>query len=416
MRIFTTIDLTPTQAARVQQALGDDTLFQSRDFSDEAGERKAFDACEIAFGNPPAAWVGASAALRWVQLESVGFNAYLDLDWAKLTPRLRVTNLAGFFDEPAAESILAGVLALYRRIDLFVSERERAHWAGDVARPGMRTLKGANVVLLGFGAINRRVAELLAPFGCKLTPIRRGETGALDAALPAADLVIATVPDTPATRNLLDRKRLAAMKPGAILANFGRGSLVDEDALADELECGRLGGAVIDVTREEPLPEGHRFWRSPNLILTQHTGGGNHDEIDRKITRFIENLALYRRGEAAHWRDRPRARLLMPKIQSVRCVLLSSPYADADDPEIKECFPNGPEAHHRHGRADARQRREGPWRGLSRGVRAAGVSVDRRPLPPLCRRPRRRRHRRLGAAPAQPLRLLVAAGRRAPRH
>jgi glyoxylate/hydroxypyruvate reductase len=298
MRIFTTLDLTPSQIARLQQALGQDTLFQSRDFTDQSAERAAFEACEIVFGNPPAAWVGASAALRWIQLESVGFNAYLLLDWSKLIPRLQVTNLAGFFDEPAAESILAGVLALYRRIDLFVNERPRAHWAGDAARPGMRTLKGAKVLLLGFGAINKRVAELLAPFACQLTTIRRGETGALDAALPVADLVIATVPDTPATRNLLDRKRLAALKAGAIVVNFGRGTLLDENALADELETGRLAGAVVDVTREEPLPAEHRFWRAPNLILTQHTGGGNHDEIDRKITRFIENLSLYRRGEA----------------------------------------------------------------------------------------------------------------------
>ena len=236
MRAFTTIDLTPSQAARVQHALGDDALFQPRDFPSEQAARAAFDACEIAFGNPPAAWVGESAALRWVQLESVGFNAYLDLDWPRLAPKLRLTNLAGFFDEPVAESILAGVLALYRRIDLLVSERQRAHWAGDSVRPGMKTLAGANVVLLGFGAINKRVAELLAPFNCQLTTIGRGETGALDAALPKADLVIATVPDTPGTRDLLDRRRLAMLKSGAIVANFGRGSLIDEDALADELE------------------------------------------------------------------------------------------------------------------------------------------------------------------------------------
>ncbi len=297
MRAFANLDLTPSQAARVQHALGEDTLFQARDFSGEDAARKAFGACEVVFGNPPAAWVDASAALRWMQLESVGFNAYLALDWPRLSPRLQVTNLAGFFDEPAAESILAGLLALYRRIDLFVEERPLARWAGNSARPGMRTLKGANVVLLGFGSINKRVAELLAPFGCQITPIRRGGTAELDAALPTADVLIATVPDTPETRGLIDRKRLAAMRPSAIVVNFGRGSLLDEDALADALEAGRLAGAVIDVTREEPLPSAHRFWRSPNLILTQHTGGGNHDEIDRKVARFIENLSHYRRGE-----------------------------------------------------------------------------------------------------------------------
>jgi phosphoglycerate dehydrogenase-like enzyme len=97
---------------------------------------------------------------------------------------------------------------------------------------------------------------------------------------------------------LFDRTLIAGMKRSALLANFGRGSLLDEDALADALEAGELGGAVIDVTREEPLPPGHRFWRCPNMILTQHTAGGTANEIDLKIEFFLANLERYRRGEA----------------------------------------------------------------------------------------------------------------------
>ncbi|UVK46611.1 hypothetical protein BPNPMPFG_002297 [Mesorhizobium sp. AR07] len=78
--------------------------------------------------------------------------------------------------------------------------------------------------------------------------------------------------------------------------NFGRGSILDEGALADALEQGRLGGAVIDVTRDEPLPAGHRFWACPNIILTQHSGGGTTDELDRKIDVFLANLARFRAG------------------------------------------------------------------------------------------------------------------------
>ena len=163
-------------------------------------------------------------------------------------------------------------------------------------RPKLKTLLGAEILSYGYGSINRRVAELLAPFGGRLTAITRDED-ALEAALESADAVMAAVPDTPKTRSVFDRRRLGSLKPGALFVNFGRGSLVDEAALAGELEACRLGGAVIDVTREDPLPADHRFWRCPNLVLTQHTGGGTHDEIDRKITRLLENIERYRGGE-----------------------------------------------------------------------------------------------------------------------
>jgi phosphoglycerate dehydrogenase-like enzyme len=80
--------------------------------------------------------------------------------------------------------------------------------------------------------------------------------------------------------------------------NFGRGSLVDESALADALDSGAIGGAVIDVTQDEPLSPDHRFWRCRNMLLTQHTGGGSSDEVDRKIDLFIANLERFRAGEA----------------------------------------------------------------------------------------------------------------------
>ena len=86
-------------------------------------------------------------------------------------------------------------------------------------------------------------------------------------------------------------------KRGSIFVNFGRGSVVDDDALADALQSGLLRGAVIDVTRDEPLPAEHRFWQTPNIILTQHSGGGTSNEIDRKIDWFLDNFGRYQRGE-----------------------------------------------------------------------------------------------------------------------
>ena len=294
--IFCAFPLTAPHERRLREGLTDATLYALD--SVEPKNRAAFDRCEIVFGNPPASWIAESPLLRWVQLESVGFGEYAALDWAMLGRHIRVTNLAGFFAEPVAESIFAGVLALYRGIDRVVHLREKREWRGDALRSELRTLEGASVVLFGRGAINARVAELLGSFGCRVTAFGRDwDASGLDAALGRADVVISVVPDAPGARDVFDRARLARLKPGALFLNFGRGSVVDDDALADSLESGALGGAVIDVTRDEPLPSGHRFWTTGNLILTQHSGGGTAEEIDRKIDVFLDNLARYRRGE-----------------------------------------------------------------------------------------------------------------------
>ena len=254
--------------------------------------------CEVVFGNPAPEAIREGGPLRWLQLESVGFGEYADIACLK-TGSIRMTNLAGFFAEPVAESILAGILALYRGMDRLVSFKEQRRWVGDDLRPQIRTLRGASVVLFGYGSINRRLEALLQPFDCRLTRFsRRWDEGQLDAALADADVVISTVPGTSATASLFDARRLQCLSAGSVFCNFGRGSLVDENALADALEQGCLRGAVIDVTNEEPLPANHRFWNCPNLLLTQHTGGGSFDEMDRKIDFFLANLQRFRAGQS----------------------------------------------------------------------------------------------------------------------
>lgn len=278
------------QQARLQQGARDwDVRFQ-----DPAEPSD----CPVIFGNPEPEIVTANPALRWMQLESVGFGEYADLDLSRSDGVVQVSNLAGFFADPVAETALAGILALGRGIDRLAVLQQQAEWVGDPLREDLRLLKGASVLLFGYGAINRRVAELLAPFGCRIEHLTSGWTAdALDAAIAEADILIATAPDTPKTRGLFDQVRLACIKPGAIFCNFGRGSLVDEAALAEALKAGQLGGAIIDVTEDEPLPTDHAFWRCPNTIVTQHSAGGTADELDHKIDVFLANLARYRTGE-----------------------------------------------------------------------------------------------------------------------
>lgn len=296
MKLFVCLSLTAPQLARLESSASGVEVHYHPDAS--VSSRETFARCDIAFGNPPAEWVTEAKLLRWIQLESVGFGEYIGLDWPQLGKRLSISNLARFFSEPVAESILAGVLSHYRGIAEVAVLQSRKQWVGEALRPKLRTVHGADVILFGMGDINQRVGKLLVPFGCKITGFGRSWTpAALDTALGTADITICTVPHTSATRGVFDRSRIGKLKYGGLFVNAGRGSLVDEDALADALESGALGGAVLDVTQEEPLPAAHRFWTCPNMLLTQHTGGGTGDEVDRKIDVFLANLARLQRGE-----------------------------------------------------------------------------------------------------------------------
>lgn len=285
-------------------AFGDDQLERLKQAASGTVRRVEADEpcdCAIVLGNPEPRVVAANSSLRWLQLESIGFGEYAGLGWERDGGAVMVTNLAGFFADPVAESALAGILAIYRGLNGLIRLQVERLWVGDPVRGGLKVLRGARVVLVGFGGINRRLAELLAPFGCAITPIARGDgVEALDRALATADIVVCSVPATPATRGLFDAARLGRLPHGAVFCNFGRGSLLDEDALATTLETGSLAGAVIDVTQEEPLPPGHRFWTCPNIILTQHSGGGTENELDAKIDLFLANLKRFRAGLPLH--------------------------------------------------------------------------------------------------------------------
>ncbi len=300
MNIFLSIsELTESQLRRVDEITGDAIVHSRVNYSDDAPVEATFSNCEIVFGNVPASWLKQTSKLRWMQLESVGFDEYRTLNWSHLSQRITITNLAGFFSDQVAQTALAGILALYRGIDQLVELREQRRWKGDSLRSGLKNLAGAKVVLFGYGAINRRLENLLSAFECQIRCFGKDWAEEdLDEALRNADIVVSTVPETEATIGLFNQHRLSLLKPDALFVNCGRGSVVDELALVTALENRKLGGAVIDVTLNEPLPEDHPFWSVPRTILTQHTGGGSADEVDRKITVFADNLALYHSGKS----------------------------------------------------------------------------------------------------------------------
>lgn len=304
MRIFTTLALAESELDLQQRAPAESTVISARRLADESARVREFLQADVVFGNPPVAWLAEARRLRWIQLESVGSEAYQITPTPEWRRRIQFTNLNGFFGQPVAESLVAGVLAMNRGIRALCLAQQNRRWERETVRPQLRLTQHSRAIILGAGSIGQAVGRILGGFDVdcayfartsKLATIR--SLAELDASLPEADYVFGCLPDSPDTRGLLSGDRLGRMKPGAIVANGGRGSLIDEAALIECLNLRGLGGAVLDVTQVEPLPPGHPFWTHPRILLTQHTGGGFPHEIRGKTDFFLHNLQRFQRGE-----------------------------------------------------------------------------------------------------------------------
>jgi phosphoglycerate dehydrogenase-like enzyme len=264
---------------------------------------------DIAFGQPDAAQCMTCPRLRWVALTTAGYTRY---DTAEFREDFRargaaLTSASQVFADSCAQHVLAMMLALSRQ--LLASHRDQLGdhgWHYVKRRYDSRMLTGQSVLLLGFGAIGRRLAELLAPFGMTLTAVSRSvrsERGvrivpeeSVSSALGEADHVVNILPDNESTRNYVNARRLACLKPGARFYNVGRGTTVDERALLEALRSGRLGAAYLDVFGTEPLAPDHPLWTAPNCFITPHTAGGRHDQDEAIVKHFLANLAAFTRG------------------------------------------------------------------------------------------------------------------------
>ena len=253
------------------------------------------------FGGPDAAAfepvLAAAPRARWVQLPWAGVEPYVDL----LDPGRTWTCGKGVYAEPVAEHALALALAGLRGLP----ERLAADRWG---RPGGRTLFGARVTVLGGGGITEALLALLAPFRCEVTVVRRHPAplpGAatvvgpdrLAEALPGADVVVIALALTPETSGVIGAAELALMEPHAWLVNVGRGGHVVTDDLVAALADGAIGGAGLDVTDPEPLPEGHPLWREPRCIITPHTANTIEMARPHLVARIGENVRRFGAGE-----------------------------------------------------------------------------------------------------------------------
>jgi phosphoglycerate dehydrogenase-like enzyme len=186
-------------------------------------------------------------------------------------------------------------------------QRTTRSWPTEPFRRASCLLTGQRVLILGYGAIARRLIELLGPLQMEITAVRRHVRGdeavptvAVDGvigAVAAADHVVNTLPEGAATAGFVRREHFQAMKPGAVFYNVGRGGTVDQEALREALESGHLAAAYLDVTDPEPLPPGHALWTTRGCHITPHVGGGHADEHERFVRHFLDNLRRYTTGQ-----------------------------------------------------------------------------------------------------------------------
>jgi phosphoglycerate dehydrogenase-like enzyme len=235
-------------------------------------------------------------ALRVVQLSSAG------VEWIapSIPEGVTLCSARGTRDAPVAEWVVGAILDNYKDLGRFRQQQARAQWEHRMPRE----LMGSKVLIVGYGAIGRAVAERLRPFGAEVTGVasrpRDDARGieAIDELLPTADVLVLLLPDAPETRGLIDGRRLARLKAGALLVNAGRGSAVDTGALIGELETGRLD-AALDVTDPEPLPPGSPLWTLPNVFITPHVAGDSpaadrrlYELVGDQIRRHVEGRPL----------------------------------------------------------------------------------------------------------------------------
>lgn len=265
---------------------------------------------DIAYGQPAPQDVMANARLRWVSISTAGYTRY-DTDEFRAAMRARgtvVTNASGVFADPCAEHALAMMLAFTRDLPGYILNKQGPRaWNYLEGRYSIETLAGKTVVLLGYGAIGRRLTELLAPFRCRVIGVRRSPRGdegiemvrdaEVAGVLPLADHVVNLLPDSPATRRFCNAAFFAAMRPGAHFYNIGRGSTVDQDALLAVLRDGRLGGAFLDALDPEPLPPEHPLWAEPRCHLTPHLAGGHRAQDENLVRHFTANLQRFISGQ-----------------------------------------------------------------------------------------------------------------------
>jgi len=264
---------------------------------------------DVVFGQPAVDGLLDAPKVRWVQVSSAGVTRYDTPEFkaAAEARGLALTNSSHVYDQACAEHVFSFMLAQARMLPEALATRTAngsREWLS--LRGRSRLLQGQSVLIVGYGAIAECLVKLLAPFEMEITAVRRKVRGdelvamvtpeTMADALVSADHVVNILPDHTGSRAFFGTEKFTGMKKGAIFYNIGRGTTVDQEALAAALGT-RLAAAWLDVTEPEPLPEGHVLWTRKNCFITPHTAGGYREETQALIAHFLRNFARFLRDE-----------------------------------------------------------------------------------------------------------------------
>ncbi len=241
--------------------------------------------------------------VRWVHTGWAGLDGTLFP--ALVESPVVMTNARGVFSGSLGEFAIAGVLFFAKDLRRMLRNQGAERWEPFE----VEDVRGRSLGIIGYGDIGRAVASRARALGLRVLAERRG-TAPADALVHEAygaerrlelvrnsDYVVLALPATDATRGLFGQAEIAAMRPGAVLVNVGRGSTVDEPALIAALEAGRIRGAALDVFAREPLPAGHPFWRLENVLVSPHTADRTATWRDEAMRLFLDNLGRFLRDE-----------------------------------------------------------------------------------------------------------------------
>ncbi len=240
--------------------------------------------------------------LKLLFITNAGLDRLAPFDW--LPPGVMLLNNAGVHAAKAGEFAIMSVLMLANRVPAMVTHQRAGRWQ----KLWGAVLAGRRITIVGLGSLGGAAAMQAARFGMQVTGVRATATphphctkvittAGIDRVLPLTEFLVLACPLTDATRGVITRERLNLLPCGAGVVNIGRGALIDQDALCDRLDDEHLSGAVLDVFTPEPIPDGHRLWRTRNLIISPHTAADDPNTYNpRSLDLFFDNLRAWREG------------------------------------------------------------------------------------------------------------------------
>ncbi|TSE00018.1 hydroxyacid dehydrogenase [Skermania sp. ID1734] len=250
------------------------------------------------------------ANIEWVQLAAAGVEDFFTSGVIGRSPNVQFTSAAGAYSRTVAEHALALLLAGVRAIPDHLRARS---WQQQELAGRIGTLRDSTVTIIGAGGIGRTLIPMLAALGAHAIAVSRSgkpvpgavatyPIARLPEVWPETDHIVISAPATPATRHLVGADELGRLKPHSWVINVARGSLLDTDALIAALRSGVIGGAGLDVTDPEPLPDGHPLWDLPNVIITPHDSNPPSlrrrafaDHVGANVARFVNGCELLAR-------------------------------------------------------------------------------------------------------------------------